>query len=40
MSACSDDTVREYSSLTRKDRCVEDSYADTGAAFHMTDSLV
>ena len=36
----SDDTVREYSSLIRKDRCVEDWYADTGTAFHMTDSLV
>ena len=35
----SDDTVREYSSLVRKDRCVEDWYADTGTAFHMTDSL-
>ena len=35
----SDDTVREYSSLIRKDRCVEDWYADTGTAFHMTDSL-
>ena len=29
----SDDTVREYSSLIRKDRCVEDWYADTGTAF-------
>ena len=36
----SDDNVREYSSLTRKDPCVEDWYADTGTAFHMTDSLV
>ena len=35
----SDDTVREYSSLIRKDRCVKDWYADTGTAFHMTDYL-
>ena len=36
----SENTVREYSSLIRKDRFVEDWYADTGTAFHMTDSLV
>ena len=36
----SDYTVREFSSVIRKDRCVEDWYADTGTAFHMTDSLV
>ena len=35
----SDDTAREYSSLERKDRCVESWYADTGTACHMTDSL-
>ncbi|CAB1112508.1 unnamed protein product [Ectocarpus sp. CCAP 1310/34] len=33
------DSIREHSTLTKKDRCIEDWYADTGTAFHMTDSL-
>ena len=32
------DSIREYATLTKK-RCFEDWYADTGTAFHMTDSL-
>ena len=38
-SLMSHDDVGDYLPLVKKEKCVETWYADTGAPFHMTDSL-